>query len=112
MKRPYDPTPEADSTEAAAKPAREFPKRKVALVMGYSGTGYQGMQRYFPFLNATILITFLEILMQKLLKLIFSKVSVVPASCPKTMLSTRRRLAGCALAEPIRAFTLPVRLFH
>ncbi len=47
MKRPFEPIPEVDSSEPTARSAREFPKRKVALVMGYSGTGYQGMQRYY-----------------------------------------------------------------
>lgn len=51
MKRPYEPIPEnktageeTDSTALNSK--REFPKRKVAMILGYSGTGYQGMQRY------------------------------------------------------------------
>lgn len=52
MKRPYDPIPENNADEAgnagdaAAGSKREYPKRKVAMIMGYSGTGYQGMQRY------------------------------------------------------------------
>lgn len=62
MKRPFDPIPEriaAAATTAAEGNVtessedllgggggkREFPKRKVAMIMGYSGTGYQGMQR-------------------------------------------------------------------
>lgn len=50
MKRPFDPIPEnvPVSEEAASGDVgskREFPKRKVAMIMGYSGTGYQGMQR-------------------------------------------------------------------
>ena len=45
MKRPYEPIPEIENSEPAAKSTREYPKRKVAMVLGYSGTGYQGMQR-------------------------------------------------------------------
>jgi hypothetical protein len=50
MKRPFDPIPEKivveDSVSEASKTSkREFPKRKVAMILGYSGTGYQGMQR-------------------------------------------------------------------
>lgn len=55
MKRPFDPIPVAtagagavdgESNEMdASKSKREFPKRKVAMILGYSGTGYQGMQR-------------------------------------------------------------------
>ena len=54
MKRPFDPIPEKQlveeaaaeaETEAAKTTKREFPKRKVAMILGYSGTGYQGMQR-------------------------------------------------------------------
>lgn len=50
MKRPYEPIPKNTSdievgTDAAFISKREFPKRKVAMIMGYSGTGYQGMQR-------------------------------------------------------------------
>lgn len=50
MKRPFDPIPEKivveDSVPEASKTSkREFPKRKVAMILGYSGTGYQGMQR-------------------------------------------------------------------
>lgn len=49
MKRPYEPIPEplvedSENTQNAAS-KREYPKRKVAMIMGYSGTGYQGMQR-------------------------------------------------------------------
>lgn len=51
MKRPFDPIPEKEAKEETSEgikaSKREFPKRKVAMVMGYSGTGYQGMQRYF-----------------------------------------------------------------
>lgn len=54
MKRPFDPIPDnvrqkqrssedVEGEETGSK--REFPKRKVAMVLGYSGTGYQGMQR-------------------------------------------------------------------
>lgn len=64
MKRPFDPIPisiktefeaslnkgDSDGTEgiafaASSSARREYPKRKVAMIMGYSGTGYQGMQR-------------------------------------------------------------------
>lgn len=54
MKRPFDPIPEklaeeaaaaTDTTESVKTTKREFPKRKVAMILGYSGTGYQGMQR-------------------------------------------------------------------
>lgn len=49
MKRPYEPIPEplVEDSENAQNAAskREYPKRKVAMIMGYSGTGYQGMQR-------------------------------------------------------------------
>lgn len=49
MKRPFDPIPEKTVEESAAEAVkttkREFPKRKVAMILGYSGTGYQGMQR-------------------------------------------------------------------
>lgn len=47
MKRPYEPIPEpvVDSETAQNASKREYPKRKVAMIMGYSGTGYQGMQR-------------------------------------------------------------------
>lgn len=50
MKRPYDPIPENENGEgtdatSASSSKREFPKRKVAMILGYSGTGYQGMQR-------------------------------------------------------------------
>lgn len=31
---------------APKKPRPSWPKRKVALMMGYCGTGYQGMQLY------------------------------------------------------------------
>lgn len=51
MKRPFDPIPEKEAVEETSEglkaSKREFPKRKVAMVLGYSGTGYQGMQRYF-----------------------------------------------------------------
>lgn len=51
MKRPFDPIPEKQaeesvSAEGAKATKRVFPKRKVAMILGYSGTGYQGMQRY------------------------------------------------------------------
>ena len=55
MKRPYDPIPETlnatgeESVDACEGAKREFPKRKVAMILGYSGTGYQGMQRYLKF---------------------------------------------------------------
>lgn len=62
MKRPFDPIPEniveeaCDAGEAVAAGAkREFPKRKVAMIMGYSGTGYQGMQRYLKFISYRLL---------------------------------------------------------
>ena len=34
-----------EGSEEKSGSKREFPKRKVAMIMGYSGTGYQGMQR-------------------------------------------------------------------
>lgn len=45
MKRPYESAPDDAPLENVSKTPREFPKRKVAMIMGYSGTGYQGMQR-------------------------------------------------------------------
>lgn len=54
MKRPFDPIPKSEEAvnavsagESGVTPEskREYPKRKVAMIMGYSGTGYQGMQR-------------------------------------------------------------------
>lgn len=48
MKRPYEPIPESvEDTENGQNTGskREFPKRKIAMILGYSGTGYQGMQR-------------------------------------------------------------------
>lgn len=48
MKRPFEPIPEPleDAENAQTTTSkREYPKRKVAMIMGYSGTGYQGMQR-------------------------------------------------------------------
>lgn len=45
MKRPYESFTDDASGETVNKAPREFPKRKVAMIMGYSGTGYQGMQR-------------------------------------------------------------------
>ena len=45
MKRPFEPIPETGTDAAENGTKREFPKRKIAMILGYSGTGYQGMQR-------------------------------------------------------------------
>ncbi len=50
MKRPFDPIPKSVDEASGGvvdseSSKREYPKRKVAMIMGYSGTGYQGMQR-------------------------------------------------------------------
>ena len=52
MKRPFDPIQKSEGAANSAgengvtsESKREYPKRKVAMIMGYSGTGYQGMQR-------------------------------------------------------------------
>lgn len=45
MKRPYEPPVEDAENGQTAGSKREFPKRKIAMILGYSGTGYQGMQR-------------------------------------------------------------------
>ena len=37
---------EANDTEQSASKRPPFPKRKVAILMGYCGTNYQGMQLY------------------------------------------------------------------
>jgi hypothetical protein len=38
------PVPEAPATNDATPAEKRMPKRKVALLLGYSGTGYSGMQ--------------------------------------------------------------------
>ncbi len=35
---------DVDSNATAIRSKREWTKRKVAIILGYSGTGYQGMQ--------------------------------------------------------------------